>query len=54
MILWRMITWEEDDQHIKADQLFNLNMLTLSWLPGTPMPDGLDTQVAHAAVKARR
>ena len=40
--------------HIKADQLFNLNMLTLSWLPGTPMPDGLDTQVAHAAVKARR
>jgi len=54
MILLRMIPWEEDYQHIKADQLFNLNMLTLSWLPGTPMPDGLDTQVAHAAVKARR
>ena len=54
MILLRMIPWEEDYQHIKADQLFNLNMLTLTWLSGTPMPEGLEVKVADAVIKSRR
>ena len=54
MILLRMIPWAEDYRHIKADQLFNLNMLTLTWVPGEQMPLGLADQVADAAVKSRR
>ena len=49
-----MIPWDENYQHIKADQLFNLNMLTLTWLSGEPMPPGLDEQVADAVIKSRR
>ena len=42
--------WEDDFEHIKADQLFNLNLLTLAWMPGEPMPTDLVAQIVEAVL----
>ena len=47
-ILLRMIPWDQQFDHLQGRVLFGLNQLTLAWMSGEPMPDGLAQQVADA------
>ena len=50
MILLRMIPWEQQFDHLQARVMFGMNSLALSWMEGTPMPEGLVDDIMAALV----
>lgn len=48
IILLRMIPWTDQFAHLQARVMFGMNSLTLTWLPGTPIPEDLVPSLARA------
>eukprot|EP01047_Picozoa_sp_COSAG01_P046686 COSAG01_NODE_4404_length_5060_cov_11.077202_2_plen_1099_part_01 len=48
IILLRMHPWNQPYEHLQARVMFNMNLLTLEWMPGQPMAPTLPTDIAKA------
>ena len=43
-----MIPWESNFEHMQARVLFGMNLLELSWIEGSAMPNGLVDSIVMA------
>ena len=48
LIPLRMISWDDEFDHIPARVLFNTNKLTLTWMLGGAMPEDLVADLVRA------